>query len=61
LGDASELAEAAGVKHLVLYHHDPDRSDDEPDSIQEGARFWFQKRKATIRCTAAFEGLPLEL
>jgi phosphoribosyl 1,2-cyclic phosphodiesterase len=27
------LAERAGVKRLVLYHHDPQRTDDQVDEI----------------------------
>lgn len=55
------LAAAAEVKHLVLYHHDPDRLDPQVDEIQAKARRWFQERGYSIRCTAAFEGLALEL
>lgn len=58
---ACELAAAAGVKHLVLYHHDPERTDDELDRIQEGTRNWFRERNLSTRCTAAFEGLELEI
>ena len=61
VGQACELAAAAGVRHLVLYHHDPERSDDDLDRIQEQARDWFRSRKLDIRCTAAFEGLALEI
>jgi phosphoribosyl 1,2-cyclic phosphodiesterase len=60
VSQACELAEAAGAKHLVLFHHDPDRTDDELDSIQDEARSWFEKENSTIRCTAAFEGLTLD-
>jgi phosphoribosyl 1,2-cyclic phosphodiesterase len=56
-----ELAMVADVKHLILFHHDPERSDKELDSIQEKARSWFQKNNNSIQCTAAFEGLELEI
>jgi phosphoribosyl 1,2-cyclic phosphodiesterase len=56
-----ELAAAAQVKHLVLFHHDPERSDDEIDIIQENARSWFKNKNLNIECTAAFEGLELNL
>jgi ribonuclease BN (tRNA processing enzyme) len=56
-----ELALAAEVKHLILFHHDPDRTDEELDSIQELARSWFQKNNQSILCTAAFEGLELKI
>jgi phosphoribosyl 1,2-cyclic phosphodiesterase len=61
VGQACELASAANVRHLVLFHHDPDRNDKELDLIQEQARSWFQENNPEIRCTAAFEGLTLEV
>jgi len=33
VSQSCELAVAAGVKHLVLYHHDPDRTDDQMDLL----------------------------
>jgi phosphoribosyl 1,2-cyclic phosphodiesterase len=56
-----ELAKAASVKHVVLFHHDPDRTDDEIDSIQDKARYWFKENGAGINCTAAYEGLELTI
>jgi ribonuclease BN (tRNA processing enzyme) len=56
---ARDLALQANVKHLVLYHHDPDRTDEELDRIQEESRSWFEKRRAAIECTVAFEGLSM--
>ena len=53
------LAVAAQVKHLVLFHHDPDRSDDEIDSIQELARTQLQTQNQRLQCTAAYEGLKI--
>jgi phosphoribosyl 1,2-cyclic phosphodiesterase len=53
------LAAQAEVKHLILFHHDPDRTDKEIDTIQDSARSWFHKNKSNILCTAAFEGLEL--
>lgn len=48
------LARAAGVKHLVLFHHDPMRTDDELDEILAAARQAFP-------CTwAAAEGAEVE-
>jgi phosphoribosyl 1,2-cyclic phosphodiesterase len=53
------LATAAHVKHLVLYHHDPDRTDDEVDTIQEMARCWLYADAPHVQCTAAYEGLTI--
>ena len=37
---ARRLAVAAEVKHLILFHHDPVRTDDGLDAIQEETRAW---------------------
>jgi phosphoribosyl 1,2-cyclic phosphodiesterase len=52
---ACELAKAAGVARLVLYHHDPQRSDEGVFEIERRAQRLFQ---AT---TAAREGMTLGL
>jgi phosphoribosyl 1,2-cyclic phosphodiesterase len=51
----AELAKAAGVGRLVLFHHDPSRTDDGVASIEERARERFE---ATV---AAREGMTIEL
>ncbi len=56
-----KLADAADVKHLILFHHDPDRTDSELDSIQEETRSWFKENNLNIKCTVAFEGLELHI
>ena len=55
------LAVAADVKHLVLYHHDPDRTDDALDTIQKTARTWLYTHSPHMQCTAAYEGLMLKV
>lgn len=54
-----ELAAAAGVGRLVLFHHDPDRSDDELDAIQRESDAWCAANAPTLRCTVAWEGLEI--
>jgi phosphoribosyl 1,2-cyclic phosphodiesterase len=49
------LAEAAGVRTLVLFHHDPCRTDDEIDSLVAA------HRGRTVAVVAAAEGLVIEL
>jgi len=61
VSEACDLAAAAEVKHLILFHHDPDRSDKELDAIQEKARSWFQDNNLNILCTVAYEGLSLDI
>ncbi len=52
---AVEVARAAGVRRLVLFHHDPQRTDDGVAEIEERARERFAD------AIAAREGLTLEL
>lgn len=56
---ACDLAAAAGVRRLVLFHHDPGRSDAELDRIAEEAQA--RLRGADVQCGAAFEGLSIAL
>jgi phosphoribosyl 1,2-cyclic phosphodiesterase len=49
------LARAAGVKKLVLFHHDPCRTDDEVDALERRAK------DAWGDVVAAREGLAIEL
>ena len=51
----AELAKAAGVGKLVLFHHDPSRTDEGVAAIEERARERFD---ATV---AAREGMTIEL
>lgn len=59
VAQAAELAIAASVRRLVLFHHDPDRDDDAVDALQADAR----DRLAPygIECDAAHEGMRLDL
>ena len=52
---AVALGEKAGAKHVVLFHHDPSRTDDEVDGIVH--RFG----GASVRVSAAVEGAVLPL
>jgi hypothetical protein len=45
----------SGTRELVLFHHDPDHSDDCIDSIVKTARDHYP------RVSAAFEGMELQL
>ena len=49
------LAERAGVRRLLLYHHDPPRTDDELDAIVAGIT------ADGVKVEAAAEGMTLEL
>ena len=54
-----DLAVAASVEHLILFHHDPDRSDTGVTAMEAEARRLLASHG--VRCTAAYEGLTLEL
>ncbi len=52
---AAEAARAAGVKELILYHHDPEHDDAEVRRLEKVARTIFPRSRA------AFEGMELRL
>jgi ribonuclease BN (tRNA processing enzyme) len=49
------LAERAGVRRLLLFHHDPPRTDDELDAIVAGIR------SNAVKVEAAAEGMEIDL
>lgn len=40
--DAARVAARAGARRLLLFHHDPARTDDQVEMLAEEARGWFQ-------------------
>jgi phosphoribosyl 1,2-cyclic phosphodiesterase len=54
-----ELARRSAVKRLVLFHHDPSHDDEAMDAIEAEARV--SLAGSGIRCSAAREGLTVEL
>ena len=54
-----ELALDAGVERLLLYHHKPERGDDEVDRRVEECRAIASKRGGTLEILAAAEGMTL--
>ena len=60
-GDAVDLAMEAGVKRLGLFHHDPDRSDDEIDREVERCRERVARAGSSLDCFACAEGMRIEL
>ena len=59
--DALRLAQAAHVKQLVLFHHDPSRSDHELDTIVTLCNAWSAKQGCDFTCVAAAEGVSLQV
>lgn len=60
-GDATDLAIEAGVKRLGLFHHDPDRTDDDLDRQVEFCQERIRLAGGTPECFAAAEGMEIEL
>lgn len=58
---AIDVAANAKVKRLVLYHHDPDRSDDALDHIGREAQRAGRERLSSLEVVVAREGLELEV
>src|SRR5262249_13224375 len=59
IGYAIRVAEAAGVKRLVLFHHDPAHDDDRLDELLAEARTMPEDRGLEI--ISAYEGLQITL
>jgi len=58
---ALDVAVAAGVKRLVLFHHDPDRSDEALDQVELEAQERAHRLLPGLEVVAASEGLELEV
>ena len=57
--EAVDLALEATVERLVLYHHKPERIDDEVDRRVDECRALVQRRGGTLEIVAAAEGMTL--
>jgi phosphoribosyl 1,2-cyclic phosphodiesterase len=60
---AVELAQMAGVKHLVMYHHEPAYDDAMIASILDETRRYeeISRSGAPLKVTSAYDGLEIEL
>jgi ribonuclease BN (tRNA processing enzyme) len=59
--DTVELAIEARVGSLVLFHHKPERTDDELDQCLAECRAMVKDQGATLQVMAAAEGMQLEI
>jgi phosphoribosyl 1,2-cyclic phosphodiesterase len=59
--DAIEIARAANVKRLCLYHHAPMRSDDENDLVLARYKKVVREAGDSFELLSAYEGLSIEL
>jgi ribonuclease BN (tRNA processing enzyme) len=61
VSDAVRLAQDAGARRLLLFHHAPDRSDDALDAIVEEVRRGLAERGSALDVDAATEGVSIDL
>ena len=61
LDDSVALALKAGVKKLVLFHHDPDHADRTIDAFLKRARALVKKSNGKLKVEAAREGMTIQL
>lgn len=61
LSDTVRLAEDAGARRLLLFHHAPERRDDELDAIVEAIRRGLAERGSALQVDAAAEGVAIPL
>jgi phosphoribosyl 1,2-cyclic phosphodiesterase len=59
--DSVDLALQAGVRHLYLFHHDPDHDDPTIDQFVKHGRQLVTRQKGHLKVDAAREGLVLHL
>jgi ribonuclease BN (tRNA processing enzyme) len=59
--DAVTLGLDAGVDELVLFHHRPERTDDEVDRCLEACRTMVKQRGSSMRVSAAAEGMTVSV
>jgi phosphoribosyl 1,2-cyclic phosphodiesterase len=59
--EATELALDSGVETLVLFHHKPERSDDDLDACTAACRDAARARGSRLRVIAAAEGASLDV
>jgi phosphoribosyl 1,2-cyclic phosphodiesterase len=60
LNDTVGLALQAGVRHLCLFHHDPDHDDKKIDSFVKCAQQLVAKQKSKLKVDAAREGMVIQ-
>jgi phosphoribosyl 1,2-cyclic phosphodiesterase len=59
--EAVTLAQDTGAKRLVLFHHEPEHSDEMMDGLMKSARAFAKKDGRPLEVLAALEGMQLTL
>ncbi len=57
----SKLGHKAKVNHLVYFHHEPERTDDELDAFFNQEQDWLKNHQSTLTPHFAYEGLEIKL
>jgi phosphoribosyl 1,2-cyclic phosphodiesterase len=60
---AIQVALEAGVKHVVLFHHDPGHDDKKMDEINERAQQYLRQlgKESELKVSVAYEGMDITL
>lgn len=61
ISQVRQLATDAEVGTLVMFHHDPERSDSELDEIQIENEKYLKSKRAPTRSVCAAEGMRISL
>jgi len=61
ISQVRQLAVDAEVGALVMFHHDPDRTDSELDEFKHENEIFFSGKHAATKCFCAYEGLEIKL
>ena len=61
ISQVRQLAVDAEVGALVMFHHDPDRTDGELNEIMRENEIFFSGKNAGIKSYCAYEGLEIKL
>ena len=62
IAEAADIANRAGVGHLVMIHYDQDYADDEVDTLRDRCRGLLDEGGGKkIQLTAAAEGMTLDV
>lgn len=59
--DAVDLAIESGARRLGLFHHDPDRKDNEIDHFVDRCREYIHRKKSLLECFACADGMELSV
>jgi len=49
------------IKNLILFHYDPDYSDDLIDKLLDQTKNYLDEINSDVHCTASYEGLEMEI